>query len=97
MIAPVPPRPWHYVTEKLPDARVGRFWVAFEDTDKRLACFGYWQPGAGVFVSNAPGVSRIYAVSLPAPGAPYVEQGAWAYAWEPEPETPPLPEAPDAP
>jgi hypothetical protein len=90
-LSAAPPRPWHYVTEKLPEpgSTVGRFWVYFSETQERVAYGGYWQGEVFMALDPGPGDRRfsIKRGNL---------TGAWAYAWEPEPEPPPLPEAPSA-
>lgn len=79
-----PPRPWHYVTEKLPEPRQRvRFWTTNPEGRQRAT--------RGLFILSTLGTAWFGAW----PTQEHAElspDGAVAYAWEAEPEPPPLPE-----
>jgi hypothetical protein len=73
------PRPWHYVTEKLPKPGLPlRLWVV-----------GYGRALSGEY--TGPHEGRKDRAAWWANGCYFT--GGQVYAWEPEPEPPPLPEA----
>lgn len=85
------PRPWYYVTEKLPEPNkpIGRFWVRFASGCSPSHCRGYWYAPHRVFVSTDGRAPQLFGIERG-------DSSVWAYAWEPEPEPPPLPGGPDA-
>jgi hypothetical protein len=84
-----PPRPWHYVTEKLPEPRERvRFWRYWPGSNLPVLS------GAGKYICTKEGHPWFGAWPTPDRAA-FSPDGSVVYAWEAEPEPPPLPVDPD--